>query len=134
MGSDPSHPLPIGRQAQRLDVSSSSIYYQLQPTSDPDLALMRTMGIEAQYQKPRASGRDRKHPVLPYLPRGMSIEPPNQVWAMDTTYIPMSPGFVYLATVVDGPRVEGRRSGCRSAWPPTRRFLSIDMPASTERV
>jgi putative transposase len=63
--------------------------------------LMRKMGIEALYQKPRTSGRDREHPVFPYLLRGMTIERPNQVWAMDTTYIPMHRGFVYLTAVVD---------------------------------
>ena len=63
--------------------------------------LMRKMGVEALYQKPRTSGRNREHPVFPYLLRGMSIERPNQVWAMDTTYIPMRRGFVYLTAVVD---------------------------------
>jgi putative transposase len=63
--------------------------------------LMRTMGIEALYRKPRTSGRDREHPVFPYLLRGLTIDRPNQVWAMDTTYIPMRRGFVYLTAVVD---------------------------------
>ncbi len=63
--------------------------------------LMRKMGIEALYQRPRTSGRDREHPVFPYLLRGMTIDRPNQVWAMDTTYIPMRRGFVYLTAVVD---------------------------------
>src|SRR5919197_3376719 len=62
---------------------------------------MLKMGIEALYQKPRTSGRDREHRVFPYLLRGMSIGRPNQVWAMDTTYIPMRRGFVYLTAVVD---------------------------------
>jgi putative transposase len=63
--------------------------------------LMRKMGIEALYWKPRTSGRDREHPVFPYLLRGLTIDRPNQVWAMDTTYIPMRRGFVYLTVVVD---------------------------------
>jgi putative transposase len=63
--------------------------------------LMRKMGIEALYRKPRTSGRDREHPVFPYLLRGRTIDRPNQVWAMDTTYIPMRRGFVYLTAVVD---------------------------------
>ncbi len=63
--------------------------------------LMRKMGIEALYRKPRTSGRDREHPVFPYLLRGLIIDRPNQVWAMDTTYIPMRRGFVYLTAVVD---------------------------------
>ena len=63
--------------------------------------LMRKMGIEALYQRPRTSGRDHEHPVFPYLLRGMTIDRPNQVWAMDTTYSPMRRGFVYLTAVVD---------------------------------
>ena len=63
--------------------------------------LMRRMGIEALYRQPRTSRRDREHPVYPYLLRGMKIEHPNQVWAMDTTYIPMRRGFVYLTVVLD---------------------------------
>ena len=63
--------------------------------------LIRKMGIEALYRKPRTSGRDREHPVFPYLLRGLTIDRPNQVWAMDTTYIPMRRGFVYLTAVVD---------------------------------
>ena len=42
---DPTHALPIMRQAQLLDVSRSSVYYRPQPTSDADLALMRRIGI-----------------------------------------------------------------------------------------
>ena len=98
---DPDHRLPIVRQAQLLDVSRSSVYYQPQPTTEADLALMRRidelhlehpfagsrmlrdllqregfevgrkhvttlmrrMGIEALYQKPRTSGRNRQHPA-----------------------------------------------------------------------
>ena len=63
--------------------------------------LMRLMGIEALYRKPNASRRHPAHPVFPYLLRGLSIIRPNQVWAMDITYIPMARGFVYLAVVLD---------------------------------
>ncbi len=62
---------------------------------------MRQMGIEALYRRPRTSGRHREHPVFPYLLRGLTIDRPNQVWAMDTTYIPMRRGFVYLTAVLD---------------------------------
>src|SRR6201992_1649053 len=41
------------------------------------------------------------HKIYPYLLRGLAVERPNQVWAMDITYIPMARGFVYLAAVVD---------------------------------
>jgi len=63
--------------------------------------LMRRMGIEALYQKANASRRHPAHPVYPYLLRGLAIDTPNQVWAMDTTYIPMRRGFVYLTVVLD---------------------------------
>jgi len=63
--------------------------------------LMRRMGIEALYRKPNTSKKHPKHPVYPYLLRGLSIERANQVWAMDITYIPLAHGFVYLAAVLD---------------------------------
>jgi len=63
--------------------------------------LMRQMGIEALYRRPRTTKPEPGHKVYPYLLRGLSIERPNQVWAMDITYIPMARGFVYLAVVLD---------------------------------
>ena len=63
--------------------------------------LMRRMGIEALYRKPNTSRRDRAHRIYPYLLREMKVTTPNQVWAMDITYIPMAKGFVYLAAVLD---------------------------------
>lgn len=63
--------------------------------------LMKKMGIEALYRKPDTSRRHAAHPVYPYLLRGLVIDRPNQVWAMDITYIPMRRGFVYLAAVLD---------------------------------
>jgi len=63
--------------------------------------LMRRMGIDTLYRKPHTSKRHPAHPVYPYLLRGLKIDRPNQVWAMDITYIPMARGFVYLAAVVD---------------------------------
>jgi len=63
--------------------------------------LMRRMGIEALYRKPRTTRKHSQHPVYPYLLRGLAIERPNQVWAMDITYIPMRRGFVYLTVVMD---------------------------------
>ena len=63
--------------------------------------LMRRMGIEAIYRKPNTSRRHPKHPIYPYLLRQLKIDRPNQVWAMDITYIPMAKGFVYLAAVID---------------------------------
>ena len=63
--------------------------------------LMKRMGIEALYPKPNTSKPAPGHKIYPYLLRGMTIDRPNQVWAMDITYVPMARGFVYLAAVVD---------------------------------
>lgn len=63
--------------------------------------LMRLMGIEALYRKKNTSRRHPGHAVFPYLLRGLAITRPNQVWAMDITYLPMKRGFVYLAVVLD---------------------------------
>ena len=63
--------------------------------------LMKRMGVEALYRKPNTSKPAPGHQIYPYLLRGMTIDRPNQVWAMDITYIPMARGFVYLAAVVD---------------------------------
>jgi putative transposase len=63
--------------------------------------LMRRMGIEALYRRPRTTKPTPGHKIYPYLLRGVTIEPPNQAWGMDITYIPMARGFVYLAAVVD---------------------------------
>lgn len=63
--------------------------------------LMRRMGIEALYQRPRTTQSHPGHAVFPYLLRERAITVPNQVWAMDITYLPMRRGFVYLAAVLD---------------------------------
>lgn len=136
---DRSHALPLIRQAAELGISRGSLYYDPQPVSGADLALMRRMdelhlefpfagsrmlrdllvaegftvgrlhvstlmkrmGIEALYRKPNTSKPAPGHQVYPYLLRKLPITRPNQVWAMDITYIPMARGFVYLAAVVD---------------------------------
>ena len=64
-------------------------------------SLMRKMGIEALYRKPKTTQRHPEHRVYPYRLRGLTIDRPNQVWAMDITYIPMARGFVYLTVVLD---------------------------------
>jgi putative transposase len=63
--------------------------------------LMKRMGIEALYRRPRTTKPEPGHKIYPYLLRGMAITRPNQVWAMDITYVPMARGFVYLAVVLD---------------------------------
>jgi len=136
---DRSHDLPLTRQAEALGISRGSLYYQPQPVSGADLAvmrrmdelhldypfagsrmlrdlliaegfkvgrlhvatLMRRMGIEALYCKPNTSKPAPGHQIYPYLLRKLPVTKPNQVWAMDITYIPMARGFVYLAAVVD---------------------------------
>ena len=63
--------------------------------------LMKRMGIEALYRRPRTTKPEPGHKIFPYLLRGVAVTRPNQVWAMDITYIPMARGFVYLAVVLD---------------------------------
>ena len=63
--------------------------------------LMLIMGIESLAPQPGTSKRQPKHPVYPYLLRGMTIDQPNQVWATDITYIPMERGFMYLIAIMD---------------------------------
>jgi len=58
--------------------------------------LMKRMGIEALYRKPRTTKPGKGHKVYPYLLRNLVIGFPNQVWAMDITYIPMARAFVGL--------------------------------------
>jgi putative transposase len=136
---DPEHDLPIKQQAEVLDISRSTVYYEPRPISEEDLCLMRRidelhlnypfagsrmlrgllwqqglkvgrrhiktlmkrMGIEAIYRKPNTSKPAPGHRIYPYLLRDMAVTHPNQVWAMDLTYIPMARGFIYLAAVVD---------------------------------
>lgn len=137
---DRTHPLPVVKQCRLLQLPRSTVYYQPEPVSEADLALMRAidelhlehpfagsrmlrdflrrgdypgigrkrvktlmkrMGIEALYRKPNTSQRHPKHPVYPYLLRGLTINRSNHVWAADITYIPMRRGFVYLFAVVD---------------------------------
>ena len=63
--------------------------------------LMRKMGIEALYRRPRTTRPGPGHKVYPYLLRGMTVDRPNQVWATDISYIPMARGSVYLCAVID---------------------------------
>jgi len=63
--------------------------------------LMRIMGLEAIYPRPRLSKSHKEHNKYPYLLKGMSIERPNQVWSSDITYIRLRHGFVYLVAIMD---------------------------------
>ena len=136
---DRDHKLPIKRQAELLDISRGTVYYQPKPISSRNQRLMnridrlhlelpfagarmlrdllrleghrvgrskvsrlmRLMGIEALYRKPKTTRRNPEHKVYPYLLRNLPVTRCNQVWAMDITYIPMARGFVYLAALMD---------------------------------
>ena len=63
--------------------------------------LMRLMGIEAIYPKPKLTQRNSEHKVYPYLLRNILIDRPDQVWSADITYIPMQDGFMYLTAIID---------------------------------
>lgn len=63
--------------------------------------LMKLMGLETLYRKPRTSKANPEHKIYPYLLKGLDIDHPNHVWASDLTYIPMARGFIYLVAVMD---------------------------------
>lgn len=63
--------------------------------------LLRAMGLEAVYPKPRLSEKAVGHEIYPYLLRGYSVTKTNQVWSSDITYIRLRQGFVYLVAVID---------------------------------
>ena len=63
--------------------------------------LMRLLGLQAVFQRPRTSQRHPEHRIYPYLLRDLAITRPNQVWCSDVTYIPLTRGFLYLVAVMD---------------------------------
>jgi putative transposase len=63
--------------------------------------LMRLMGLEAIYPRPKLSAAGRGHRLYPYLLRNVSIDRPDQVWSTDITYVPLARGFMYLAAIID---------------------------------
>ena len=98
---------PQGQRLTRKQYSTSSKSIIVKRFPDMRLCtrhvttLMKRMGIEALYRRPRTTKPEPGHKVYPYLLRGAAITRPNQVWAMDITYIPMARGFVYLAVALD---------------------------------
>ncbi len=64
--------------------------------------LLRKMGLEAIYPKPRTTVPHPEHRVYPYLLRGVWVTRVNQVWSTDITYIRLHSGFIYLVAVMDG--------------------------------
>lgn len=104
-------------------------------------ALMRRMGIEALYRRPRTSRPWPGHKIHPYLLRDLAIVRPGQVWAADITYIPMTRGFVYLVVVLDWFSRRPCRGGYRSRWmwisaskPWKRRWLGMVPPKYSTRI
>jgi len=63
--------------------------------------LMRLMGLEAIYPKPRTSIPNKQHKVYPYLLKDVELVRPNQVWSTDITYIRLKHGFAYLVAIMD---------------------------------
>lgn len=63
--------------------------------------LLRTMGLEAVYQRPNTSQPNPQHKTYPYLLRGLPIDRCDQVWSTDITYVRLASGFVYLMAVID---------------------------------
>ena len=63
--------------------------------------LLRLMGLEAIYPKPRLSNSNPEHKIYPYLLRNLDIKRPNQVWCSDITYVRMGKGFLYLTVIMD---------------------------------
>jgi putative transposase len=63
--------------------------------------LMRRMGLEAIYPKPRLSAPGVGQRIYPYLLRDVAIERPDHVWSTDITYVPLTGGSMYLAAIID---------------------------------
>ena len=63
--------------------------------------LLRLMGLEAIYPKPRLSLASPGHQIYPYLLRGVKVARVNQVWSADITYVRLLGGFVYLVAIID---------------------------------
>lgn len=89
-------PFAGSRMLQRLLVQEGFKVGQLHVAT-----LMKRMGIEALYRRPNTSKPAPGHKIYPYLLRKLPFTRPNQVWAVDITYIPMARGFIYLAAVLD---------------------------------
>lgn len=93
--------IAVLRQYELLELCRSSYYYSFQRYDSYNLMLMRLMGLEAIYSKPRMSKPCPDHKVYPYLLKGVRIDHADQVWSSDITYIRLLHGFVYLVVVMD---------------------------------
>jgi len=63
--------------------------------------LMRLMGLECLFPRPKCTVTSRCHKKYPYLLKGVRIDRPGQVWSADITYVPMPSGFMYLVATID---------------------------------
>jgi putative transposase len=63
--------------------------------------LMRQMGLEAIYPRPRTTESAAEHRKYPYLLRDRSVTRPDEVWAADITYVPLARGYMYLVAIID---------------------------------
>lgn len=63
--------------------------------------LMRRMGLQAVYPRPKTSGANKAHQIYPYLLKDVAVEQPNFVWCADITYVPVVGGFMYLVAIMD---------------------------------
>ena len=106
---------PVGESAEDLELmrridelyteapyyGSRKIAFELKVNRKCVQRLMRKMGLEAIYPKPRLSNPAPEHRIYPYLLRGVKIDRPDQVWSTDITYIRLHGGFIYLVAVID---------------------------------
>ena len=65
------------------------------------MRLMRQLGLQAIYPKPRTSIANKEHEIYPYLLRELNIERANQVWCTDITYLPIGKTHFYLVAIMD---------------------------------
>ncbi len=114
--------MSVRRQCELRGLSRSSLYYEAAVGTEENLRLprvtawlvsqvesvnrkrvrrlLRLMGLEAIYPKPRLSA-NRNHKVYPYLLRNVAVKRVDQVWSADITYVPLPSGFMYLAATID---------------------------------
>lgn len=77
------------------------IYHQIAICREKTQRLMRLMGLEAVYPKPRTSFPGKENKIYPYLLRGLLIDRPNQVWSTDITYVQLEKSWAYLMAIMD---------------------------------
>ena len=91
------HDPTLGVLGMQDELREEGFYYNVKRIR----RLLRKMGIEAIYPKRNLSKLGQARYIHPYLLRNLQIERPNQVWAIDITYIPMRRGFMYLTAIID---------------------------------